>query len=58
MDIRTLDLHEEQAYHLDDGSGLVALRVPGGWIYKFYEDMERTFDIQHAVFVPYSNEFG
>lgn len=50
--IYDLDLHEK----LPIDSDLVAMRVPGGWLYRSYSN-ETTFDTA-TTFVPWSLEFA
>jgi len=51
--IYKMTLHEEIFIRLEGDERLYILRVPGGWIYKFYlEEKEAT-----AVFVKYDIEF-
>ena len=42
------DLHQE----IKIGDGTTVRRVPGGWIYKFFQHSNTSH-----VFVPYSDEF-
>lgn len=61
--IHKLKLHE--IAHSDDGT-FSATRVPGDWIYRFFEmQQELSHDGQwinnyaiDSVFVPFSNEFN
>ncbi len=46
--IYDLKLHEQ----LKISTCIYVTRVPGGWLYDYYEDGQKT-----ACFVPYSNEF-
>lgn len=48
--IYNLKLHEE---FQTEGYGIT--RVPGGWIYRFWDYEKR--DYPSATFVPYNNEF-
>lgn len=50
-DIYKLLLHEERSF-----SDVRIMRVPGGWIYRFW-DIQNDCDGQ-GVFVPYSDEFA
>ncbi len=57
--IYSLSLHEE--IKIDDD--ISALRVPGGWVYKFSKNVWRSeiesYDLilQSSIFVPFNNEF-
>ena len=50
-DIYKLKLHESI-----DSSGLKITRVPGGWIYMFWDYDKRVF-YQTSTFVPFDNEY-
>ena len=45
-DIYHMKLHETLS--LDNRVGHTIMRVPGGWLYKYFDQI---------VFVPYNNEF-
>lgn len=49
--IYNLKLHEE---HQNDGLGV--LRVPGGWIYRFWDYVKEDY-YPNSIFVPYNQEF-
>lgn len=47
-----LKLHEEICAE----SGYHVFRVPGGWIYRFWDYSNEDY-FSHATFVPFNNEF-
>ena len=48
-----LKLHERYDYGKE---GLSILRVPGGWIYSFW-DYEKKDYYSNRLFVPFNNDF-
>lgn len=46
-----MDLHDE----LQEGSNLFIMRVPGGWIYNYFNS--ENGEPICATFVPFHNEF-
>lgn len=50
-ELYTIKLHERATI----SPGITALRVPGGWIYEYWNAINGQR--YHAIFVPYSNEF-
>ncbi len=62
-DIYNMKLHEER--HPELPHATIIIRVPGGWIYRFWENESSSGgDGQwsenqriDSVFVPYNNEF-
>lgn len=51
--IDTLNLHEEAIIQEDDLTLTVVFKVPGGLIYKFFENDSGFFHIKATEFVPY-----
>lgn len=49
--IYNLELHE-----FLDTDGMSICRVPGGWIYRFWDYIKKDYNDSN-VFVPYNNEF-
>ena len=48
-----MKLHEEISIY----SGLNVMRVPGGWIYKSFNEQVGGAWSESSVFVPFDNEF-
>ena len=51
--IYEMELHDE----ISIGSSFCVLRVPGGWIYKEYDEQVGGHMQTTMTFVPYHNEF-
>ncbi len=49
--IYNLKLHEKYLT-----TGFEVLRVPGGWIYRFW-DFKKDDYVDHSIFIPLNDEF-
>ena len=54
QDVYEMKLHDE----IEIWSGAFAIRVPGGWLYRFDQEAEGGLWRQSCAFVPYSDEFS
>lgn len=50
--IYDLELHESLNLPID----MSATRVPGGWIYRFWDYQKQDY-YPNAIFIPFDNEF-
>lgn len=62
--IHKLKLHEK-INNVDNDSHFIIVRVPGGWIYRFFELHQEPGDgrwnenyVADSVFVPFNSEFN